>query len=133
MALKATRGPMGNADVRTFRAEGGTLTRGLAVIPGTADDQVKAAAAVATGNLKVVGIVTETAAEGEPVRICVKGECLAIVAAAVVLGDSLKTVGTASKVEPTTTDNDGVFAVARSAAATDGDECVVDVLGPARY
>jgi len=133
MASKATKGPLGTPRVRTFRAEGGTLTRGMAVIPGTADDQVKAPATASTGNLKVVGIVAETALEGAPVAIVTEGECEAVVAAAVALGDSLMTVAAAGKVEPTTTDNDGVFAVAVSAATTDGDSAIVDVKGPSRY
>ena len=130
---KATKGPLGSRIERTYRAEGGTLTRGMAVIPGTADDQVKAPASVATGNLKVVGIVAETALVGEPVKVVEHGECIAIVLAAVALGESLKTAAAAGKVEPTSTDNDGVFAHAISAAAADGDEAVVFVDGPSRY
>lgn len=132
MASKATMGVSGTPETRTYTAEG-ALTRGMAVIPGTAQNQVKPAAAVSTGNLKVVGIVAEDAADGAPVRIVVRGECVAIAVAAVTHGDILKTVGTASKVEPTTTDNDGVFAVAVSDAAADGDEAIVRVMGPSRY
>ncbi len=132
MASKATMGVSGIPETRTYTAEG-ALTRGMAVIPGTAQNQVKPAAVVATGNLKVVGIVAEDAADGAPVRIVTQGECVAIAAAAIAHGDALKTVAAASKVEPTTTDNDGIFAVAVSDAAADGDECIVRVLGPSRY
>jgi len=133
MPSKATMGPAGIPDVRSYVAEGGTLTRGMAVIPGTAQNQVKAPGAVATGNLKVIGIVAEEAAAGAPVQVVVGGECVAIAVAAVTHGDILKTVAAAGKVEPTTTDNDGVFAQAVSDAAADGDECIVRILGPGRY
>ena len=133
MGSKATMGVSGSPDSRTYLAEGGALTRGMAVIPGTAQNQVKAPAAVATGNLKVVGIVAEDAVQDAPVRVVVRGECVAIVVAAVAHGDILKTAGVAGKVEPTTTDNDGIFAVAVSDAAADGDEAIVRIVGPARY
>lgn len=133
MGSKATMGPTGNRVERTYRAEGGTLTRGMAVIPGTAEDQVKAPAVVATGNLKVVGIVAEEVAAGAPVRVVTHGECIAIAAAAVNHGDALKTTAAAGKSEPTTTDNDGIYGHAVSDAAADTDEFVIMVDGPSRY
>jgi len=125
-------GPTGTRVERSYVAEG-VITRGMAVIPGTAQNQVKPPASVATGNLKVMGIAAEDAASGALVRIVEHGECVAIVVAAVVHGDALKTVAAAGKVEPTTTDNDGIFAHAISDGATDGDEAIVFVDGPSRY
>ena len=130
---KATMGPAGIADSRSYVAEGGTLTRGMAVIPGTAENQVKAPGAVATGNLQVIGIVAEEAAAGAPVKVVTRGECVAIAKAAITHGDILKAAGADGKVELTTTDNDGVFAQAVSDAAADGDEVVIRVIGPGRY
>ena len=129
---KATMGPAGERGERTYVAEG-AITRGMAVTPGTAENQVKPPAAVATGNLKVVGIAAEAAASGEPVRVVTRGECTAIAGAAITHGDILKTTAAAGKVELTVTDNDGVFAQAVSDAAADADEVTVRVIGPGRY
>lgn len=129
---KATMGPAGIADVRSYTAEG-AITRGMAVIPGTAENQVKPPGAVATGNLQVVGIALEDAADGAPVPVCVRGECVGIAGAAITHGAILKTTAATGKVVSTTTDNDGVFAQAVSDAAADGDEVLVRVLGPNRY
>jgi hypothetical protein len=132
MADKPSMGPAGSRTERTYRAEG-AITRGMAVIPGTAEDQVKAPANVATGNLKVVGIAAEAAASGEPVRIVTQGEVEALAGAAVAHGDILKTVDVDGACEPTTTDNDGVFAQAVSDADADGDFFIARVFGPNRY
>ncbi len=134
MADKATMGPTGPRVERTYRAEGGALVRGQAVIPGTAEDQVKTPAAVATGNLKVVGICAEAAAAaGDPVRVVEHGECIAIAGGVVAPGDALKAATVNGRLTATVTDNDGIFAEAKSNAAADGDECVAFVRGPARY
>lgn len=130
---KATMGPAGMPRERSYVAEGGTLTRGMAVIPGTAENQVKAPGAVATGNLQVIGIVAEDAAAGAPVRVITHGECVAIAGAAITHGAILATVAATGKVVATSTDNDGVFAQAVSDAGADGDDVVIRVLGPARY
>ena len=132
MPDKATMGPTGTRVERTYRAEA-ALTRGRAVIPGTAEDQVKEPATAATGNLKVLGIVAETVASGDPVRIVTHGECIMIAGAAVNHGDLLKTTAAAGKAEATTTDNDGIFGHAVSDAAADTDEFVGFVDGPSRY
>ncbi len=133
MVDKATMGPTGPRVERTYRAEGAGILRGIAVIPGTAEDQVKIPAAVATGNLKVAGIAAEDAAAGDPVRVVEHGECFAVAGGVVASGDSLKTVDVDGRLDATTTDNDGVFAEAKSAAAADGDGFVAFVRGPSRY
>jgi len=131
--VKATKGIAGIPDIRTFRAEGGALTRGMAVIAGTAQDQVAAPASVATGNLKVVGIVVEDIAQGDPGPVCVGGECIMIADAAIAHGDQLKTVDAGGKATATTTDNDGIYGEAVSDAAADGDEFVGNFRGAGRY
>jgi hypothetical protein len=129
---KATMAPAGLREERTYIAEG-TITRGMAVIPGTAENQVKPPGSVATGNLLVIGIAAENAASGDPVRVVTRGEVTAIAKTAITHGSLLKTVGADGRVEPTTTDNDGVFAQAVSDAAGDTDEVTIRVLGPNRY
>jgi len=133
MADKATMGPRGETVVRTYRAEGGALVRGQAVIHGTAEDQVKTPAAVATGNLKVAGICAEGAAEGELVPVVEFGECFMVAGGVIAPGDALSTVGVDGRVDATTTDNDGIFGEARSAAAADGDGFIGFFRGPSRY
>jgi hypothetical protein len=127
-------GPIGGATIRTYRAEGGALVRGQALIQGTADDQVKTPAAVATGNLKVVGIAVEAAAAaGDLVPVCVLGECIAIAGGAVTAQDICKAATTNGRLTATSTDNDSVFGHAVSGAAADGDEFVLIITGAARY
>jgi len=133
MGAKATRGLSGIPEIRTFLAEGGALTRGMAVVQGTADNQVKAPGSVATGNLKVRGIVVEDAAEDAPVAVCVDGECIHIADDVVAAGDQIKTADANGKGTPTTTDNDGIYGEAVSPAAADGDEFVLNFRGASRY
>jgi len=133
MAAKASKGPAGIPDVRTFLAEGGALTRGMAVIAGTAENQVKAPGSVATGNLKVKGIVVEDALEDAPVKVCIDGECIMIADDVIAHGDQLKTVDANGKATATTTDNDGIYGEAVSDAAADGDEFVGYFRGASRY
>jgi len=133
MADKATMGPTGPRVERTYRAEGAGILRGIAVIPGTAEDQVKVPASVATGNLKVVGIASEDAAAGDPVKVVEHGECIAIAGGVVAPGDALKAAGVNGRLTATTTANDGIFAEAKSNAAADSDQCVVFVRGPSLY
>lgn len=131
--VKASKGPAGIPDIRTFQAEGGALTRGMAVIPGTAETQVKAPAVVATGNLKVVGIVVEDIAEDAWGPVCIHGECIMIADAVIAHGDQLKTVAASGKATATTTDDDGTYGEARSDAAADADEFVGFFRGASRY
>lgn len=119
--------------MRTFTAEAGALTRGMAVIAGTGQNQVKAPGAVATGNLKVKGIVVEDAAQDAPVKLCVDGECIMIAGAAVNHGDQLKAADSTGKSTGTTTDNDGIYGEAVSDAAADADEFVGYFRGSSRY
>lgn len=131
MADKSKMGPIGNASVRTYRGEGGALTRGTAVIIGTADDQVKAPSAAGD---KPHGVVAEsTTAAGQPVKVVTHGEVIAIAGGAIAKGDSVKIGGTNGRLVATTTDNDWIVGIARSSADADGDEFVLDVLGPSRY
>lgn len=132
MADKVTMGPSGSRSERTYTAEG-ALTRGMAVIQGTAEHQVKPPGSVATGNLRVIGIAAEAAADKAPVKVVTWGEVEAVAGGAVAAGDILKTEAATGKVTATTTDNDGVFAQAVSGADADTDALIVRVLGPHRY
>src|SRR5574341_1577102 len=86
---KATQGPVTDLQhKRTFRAEGGALTRGFGVVAGTADDQVKLPAGAAA---RCVGVVAETAAAaGDAVQVVMAGECIAKAGGVIARGDRLK-------------------------------------------
>jgi hypothetical protein len=85
---KATKGPIGNAQKKTYSGQGGALTRGLGVQQGTADDQAQLSGAAT----RVLGVVDETnSAAGDPVSVVLFGECIAIAGAAIAAGDIVKT------------------------------------------
>jgi hypothetical protein len=75
----ATMQPVGTPHRRTYRAEGaGTaaLTRGMGVMQGTAEDQVKKPTGI---GVRIVGVVDETVAtENAPISIVTLGETIAI-------------------------------------------------------
>jgi hypothetical protein len=122
---KATMGPVSGADLRTYRGQGGALTRGTAIMAGTADDQVKAPTGA---GVRCEGIVEETTlAAGDPVRVVRTGECIAIAGGVVARGDFVKIGGTNGRQVTTTTANDELVGRAVSSAAADGDEFVLEV------
>lgn len=131
MGAKLTQGPASTPMVRTFVASG-AIVKGSAVVY-QADGAVQAPAATATGCLDVLGIALEAAASGEDVAVVILGEARAIASAAITPGQRLKADNTAGKVTPTSTDNDGIFATALSAAAADTDEVLILVTGMGRY
>ena len=122
---KATMGPMPGAEIRTYRGEGGALTRGTAVMQGTAQDQVKAPTGA---NVRPAGIVVETtAAAGDPVAVVRRGECIAIAGGVVAPGDYVEITGVNGRLTTTAVAGHEVVGRAVSAAAADGDEFVLDV------
>jgi hypothetical protein len=124
VANKATMGPLPPRTRRTYRAEV-AVTRGVAVIQGTADDQAKLPAG---GNVWALGIVEEDqATAGGPVSVVTDGECIGIAAAAINAGDKVEIAANTGKLQATTTDKHNVVGIARSSAAGDGDEFVIDV------
>lgn len=120
---KATMGPVSTiTHKRTYRAEGGGLTRGYGVIAGTADDQVKAATPAAA---RCVGVVSETTANaGDATNVVLFGETIAIAGAAIARGDRVKVMD-GGKWEPGNAADVETGGVALSAAAADGDEFVM--------
>lgn len=122
---KATMGPIGDAALRTFRAEGGALTKGTAIMAGTADDQVKAPTGA---GVRCEGVVEESVdAADKAVKVVRTGECIAIAGGVVNRQDFVKIGGTNGRLVATTTANDELAGRAVSSAAADGDEFVLDV------
>ncbi len=119
---KATGQPVGEVKTRTYRAEDSTLTRGYAVIQGTADDQCKLAGAAA----EAIGIVAETALEDAAVEIVQRGECIAIAGGVVNAGDYVKT-DSSGKLVASAGEDTANIGRARTSAAADTDEFVLDV------
>ena len=109
---------------RTYRAEV-ALTRGQAVIQGTADDQVKLPGAA---NVPCIGIVEEDAAAGAPVSVIVGGEAVAIAGAAIAAGAYVQTAGASGKVIATAAAGQNFLGRAVHAAAADADEVVLQVM-----
>ena len=122
---KATSGPISTVTLqRTFRAEGGALTRGYGVMAGTADDQVKLPTGAA---VRTVGVVHEDAsAAGKAVAVVSFGECIGIAGAAILRGDRVKVMAS-GKWEPGNAADVETGGYAVSAAAADGDEFVMFV------
>lgn len=127
---KATKGPVGGATTRTYKAEGGNLLRGTAVIAGTAEDQVKAPAAA---NDPAIGVLGENIDQDKIGPMVMSGETIAIAGGVVADGDWVKVGGVDGRL--ITIGGEAAVSVlniigrARSNAAADGDEFVLDV-GP---
>lgn len=120
---KATDGPMGTQQVRTYRAEGGALTRGYGVQQGTASDQAKLSGAAT----RVLGVAGETAAAvDDPAAIVMLGETVAVAGAQVNAGDYVKT-DTAGKWIPGNAADVETGGKALTGAAGDGDEFILFV------
>jgi len=121
---KATQGPVTTVTHRrTFRAEGGTLTRGFGVVAGTAEDQVKAPTGAAA---RLIGVVEETAAEGKTVSVIIFGECIARAGGVITRGMRLKAETEGDFIDGNAADVE-TAGYAISAAAADGDDFVMFV------
>lgn len=121
---KASMAPIGDPHKRTYRAEGGALTRGYGVMQGTAADQAKAPTGAA---VEVLGVVDENvAAAGDPASVILHGECIAIAGAAISAGDRVKIMAN-GKWEPGNSADVATGGKALCAAAADGDEFVMFV------
>jgi hypothetical protein len=116
---------------RTYRAQVVPLTRGFAMMQGTADDQVN----LATAGARIQGVLEESTRAADvanaPVSIITHGECIAICGAAVNAGDRVKSDANGRFIT-TVTPGDEVGGTARSSAAALGDEFVLD-LTPHQY
>jgi hypothetical protein len=119
---KATRGPAGTPLIRTYRAEDTGLTRGYAVIQGTADDQCKVSGAAGAA----IGIVAEDAVEDALVGIVQDGETIGIAGGTVNAGAWVKAHTDGTLVASAGEDSHNIGR-ARTTAASAADEFVVDV------
>ncbi len=118
-----------NRLIRSYRAEGGAIGAGLAVIAGTAWDQVKLPD---SANVRAIG-VTALAAFSEDVALAVTqfGEVSAIADAPINRGDLVMVNSTTGKLAPIGVQpgaNYNVVGMALSAAAAQDDEFVLLVV-----
>ena len=124
--------PVGGLPPHSFRGEGGAIGAGLAVMAGTAKDQVK----LPTGaGVRVVGIsANKTGAADEPVGLVILGELVAIAGGVIARGDPVQAGGTngrLTKAAPAAGVNAETAGFALEAAAADGDEFLM-VVAPGR-
>ena len=110
----------GTEIVITRYAEGGVIGQGLAVMKGTAANQVK----LPTGaGVRATGVtMLGAAAAGEAIPIVVAGPTQAIAGGAINPDDFVKVGGTNGRLVATTNANDEVVGRALSSAGTNGDE-----------
>ena len=123
---KATSGPVGDRNVRTYRAEGGALAHRLAVMQGTEDDQAKA---VTGPDVRCVGVVAQFAAADEAGRLASVvqfGETIAIAGAPITPNVPVNVDGNGKLIPAMGTDANFV-GISRSTADADTDEFVVFV------
>jgi len=119
---KTTKGPIGDAQPVTVLVTGGAITRGYGAIKGTNDDEVAIAGAAAA----VLGVMQETTAQNALGPMVKRGEFVAIAGGAIVQGDWVKT-DSAGKFVASAGEDTANGGRARSSAAADGDEFILDV------
>lgn len=110
--------------IKVFSAEV-ALSKGLLVIAGTADGQVKLPAAAGD---KTLGAVKYTVAINEDVEIIMEGIAILIASAAITRDAEVRIAGTSGKIAaytPGVTTNTCHVGRALEAAAADGDEIAV--------
>ena len=124
--------PVGGLPPHSFRGEGGAIGAGLAVMAGTAKDQVK----LPTGaGVRAVGVsANKTSAADEPVGVLPLGEIVAIAGGTIARGDPVQVGGTNGRMTaaaPALGVNADIVGFALEAAATDGDEFLL-LVSPGR-
>ncbi len=126
--------PIGGEIVLTQKAEGGAIAADLAVIQGTAADQVKLPAA--TGD-RAKGITALKAdAAGKAIPIIIGGPAVGTAAAAITAGSFVKVAAASGKLqavggEATSTVVE-VVGIALTSASADGDRFDL-LVAPSRY
>jgi len=115
--------PVGGLPPHSFRGEGGAIGAGLAVMAGTAKDQVK----LPTGaGVRAVGIsANKTTAADEPIGVVALGEVVGIAGGIIARGDPVQVGGTNGRLTaaaPIAGVNAEIVGFALEAAAADGDE-----------
>lgn len=112
--------------VNTYTAEG-TITKGMALVEGTADGQAKAPGGADVGAF--VGFAMHDAASGEQVQVAGPGcYARAISDGTVTRGAQCAIQGTSGKLKAVTTADTYVVAQACTAGAVDGDTVFVLVV-----
>lgn len=119
---KATRGPSITPMLRSYSAEGGDIARGLGVIQGTNDDQVKKG----TSTGRTVGVAQEKIVDKERGAVVELGDVTAIAGGAVNAGDRVKS-DAAGKFVASSAEDAETAGVARSTAAGLDDEFLLFV------
>ena len=108
----------------TRLAEGGAIGAGLAVIPGT-DNNQQCKLPTAAGERALGLTFAGGDAVGRPVTIVTDGQSKGIASAAIAVGDPLEVAGASGKLRkaaPTVGVNANVLGFAQTSAAADGDE-----------
>lgn len=110
----------------TYTAEG-VITKGMALVEGTADGQAKAPGGADVGLF--VGFAMHDAASGEQVQVAGPGcRARAISDGTVTRGAQCSIAGTSGKLKAVTTADTYVVAQANTAGAVDGDTVWVTVM-----
>lgn len=114
----------------------GEISKGVAVLPGAADDSVKLPGGGDGGATTVFGITMQKAAQGKMVPVVRAGNVEALVNANsvnIVRGDKLKVVATTGRLVKADTAGDYYFAEANEAATEDGVYVSVRLCIPGAY
>jgi len=125
---------IGGETVLTQKAEGGAIAADLAVIQGTADDQVKLPGGVGVQGKGLVALAADAADKAIPVII--SGPAVGTAGAAITAGSFVKIAGASGKLiavggEFALTVIE-VFGIALTSAAADGDKFDV-LVAPSRH
>ena len=125
---------IGGEIVLTQKAEGGAIAADLAVIQGTAADQVKAPAAAGDRAKGITGLAADAADKAIPVILA--GPAVGTAAAAITAGTFVKVDGASGKLievggESASTVVE-VVGIALTSAAADGDKFDL-LVAPSRY
>ena len=125
---------IGGEIVLTQKAEGGAIAADLAVIQGTAADQVKAPAAAGDRAKGITGLAADAA--GKAIPVILAGPAVGIAAAAITAATFVKVDGASGKLTPVGGEAAStvveVVGIALTSAAADGDKFDL-LVAPSRY
>lgn len=116
--------PIGGEIALTQKAEGGAIGADLAVIPGTAADQVKLPAAAGDRAKGITALAASAA--GKAIPVIIQGPAVGTAAAAVGAAKFVKVAGTSGKLQEVGGETGGtvveVVGLSMTSAAADGDK-----------
>lgn len=125
---------IGGEVVLTQKAEGGALAADLAVIQGTAADQIKAPAAAGDRAKGITALAADAA--GKAIPVVMSGPAVGTAGAAVTAGSFVKVAGASGKLIDVGGESAGVtvevVGLALTSAAGDGDKFDL-LVAPSRY